>query len=111
MSTIQDSLIKQKWNSAGLNAIHAGISAADAVLVCFHGIRSTSPKHDDVIRLLSTLVRHKDIEQNISHLHSLIAMKNIVEYDQRLITQSEATALSKHAERFLNWVKSILPKE
>ncbi len=111
LSTMEDSLIKQKWNSAGLNAIHSGISAADAVLVCFHGLRSTSPKHDDVIRLLSSLVKHKDIGQNMNHLRSLFAMKNVVEYDQRLITQSEATALSKHAERFFNWVKSILPRE
>lgn len=109
LSTVQESLIKAKWNAVGLNAIHAGISASDAVLVCLHGVRSTNPKHDDVIRLFSALVKHKDIEQNINHLRSLIAMKNIVEYDQRLITQSEAMSLSKHAERFLAWVKSILP--
>lgn len=111
LSTMQDSLIRQKWNSAGLNAIHSAISAADALLVCLHGVRSTSPKHDDIIRLLSNLVKHKNIEQNINHLRSLIAMKNIVEYDQRLLIQSEATTLSKHAERFSKWVKSILPTE
>lgn len=111
LSTTQDSLIKGKWNAAGLNAVHSGICASDAVLVCLHGVRSSSPKHDDVIKLFSTLVKHKQIEENINHLRSLIAMKNIVEYDQRLIIQSEATTLSKHAERFLNWVKSLLPKE
>lgn len=109
LSTTQDSLIKGKWNAAGLNAIHSGICASDAVLVCLHGVKSSSPKHDDVIKLLSTLVKHKQIEENVNHLRSLIAMKNIVEYDQRLITQSEATALSKHAERFFNWVKPLLP--
>lgn len=109
LSTLQDSLIKGKWNAAGLNAIHAGISASDAILVCFHGVRSTSPKHDDLIRLFATLIKHKNVEQNINHLRSLISMKNIVEYDQRLMTQSEAIALSKHAERFLAWVKSFLP--
>lgn len=109
-SAMQDSLIKGKWNAAGLNAIHTGISASDALLVCLHGIRSASPKHDDVTRLFSALVKHKNIEQNINHLRSLISMKNIVEYDERLITHSEAVALSKHAERFLAWVKSILPQ-
>lgn len=39
--TMQDNLIKSKWNAAALNAIHAGISANDALLVCFHG----SKKH------------------------------------------------------------------
>ncbi|MFA4888857.1 MAG: HEPN domain-containing protein [Candidatus Omnitrophota bacterium] len=110
LSSAQDSLIKEKWNAAGLNAIHAGISSTDALLVALHGIRSTSPKHDDILKLLSSLVRHKEIEENISHLRSLISMKSIVEYDQRLITQREAVSLSKHSERFLAWVKNILPK-
>ncbi|MDP2940674.1 MAG: HEPN domain-containing protein [Candidatus Omnitrophota bacterium] len=110
LSSAQDSLIKDKWNAAGLNAIHAGISAADALLVALHGIKSTSPKHDDIIKLLSSLMKHKGLEENISHLRSLISMKSIVEYDQRLITQSEAVNLSKHSERFLAWVKNILPK-
>lgn len=109
-SSAQDSLVRQKWNAAGLNAIHAGISSTDALLVSLHGIRSTGPKHDDILKLLPSLVKHKELEENISHLRHLISMKNIVEYDQRLITQSEAVSLSKHAERFLAWVKTILPK-
>lgn len=111
LSSAQDSLVKEKWNAAGLSAIHAGISSADALLVSLHGVRSASPKHNDTLKLISSLVRHKGIEENVNHLRNLIAMKNIVEYDQRLITQSEATTLAKHAERFFGWVKSILPKE
>ena len=106
----QDSLVKEKWNAAGLNAIHTGISSADALLVFLHGVRSASPKHDDILKLLNSLIRHKALEENINHLRQLISMKNIVEYDQRLISQNEAVSLSKHAERFLAWVKSILPK-
>lgn len=110
LSMAQESLLQTKWNAAGLNAIHAGISASDAVLVCFHGVRSTSPKHDDTIRIFTSLVQHKDVEKNISHLRRLIAMKNVVEYEQRLILRSEAVELSKHAERFFNWADSMLPK-
>ncbi len=109
LSSAQDSLVKEKWNAAGLNSIHAGISSADALLVALHGIRSASQKHDDILKLLSSLVKHKGLEENISHLRQLISMKNIVEYDQRLTTQREGINLSKHAERFLAWVKSILP--
>ncbi len=109
LSTMQDSLIKGKWNAAGLNAIHSAISASDALLVALHGVRSRSPKHDDIIRLISSLVHHKEREQNLTHLRNLISMKNVVEYDQRLITGSEATSLSKHAQRYFNWDKSILP--
>lgn len=109
--TTQDNLIKGKWNASALNAIHAGISANDALLVCFHGIRSSSPKHDDAIRLLVSLTKHSDAEKNAIHLQRLIAMKNIVEYESRLFTRQEAEALSKHAERFINWVRDLLPKE
>jgi uncharacterized protein (UPF0332 family) len=109
-STMKDCLMKGRWNAAGLNAIHAAISAADALLVCLHGVRSASPKHDDLIKLFSNLVRHREIEENLNHLRRLIAMKNVVEYEQRLIIQSEAVSLSKHAERFLDWGKTILPK-
>ena len=106
---MQESLSGGKWNAVGLNAIHAGISAADALLVFFHGVRSTSPKHDDIIKLMTSLISHKDIKSQATHLRSLIYMKNIVEYEVRLIDRHEALALSKHASRFLEWVQAMLP--
>lgn len=107
--TMQECLSKGKWNAAGLNAIHAGISAADALLVFFHGMRSTSPKHDDIIKLVTSLITYRDTKPNVSHLRNLIGMKNIVEYEVRLIDRYEALLLSKHATRFLEWVRSLLP--
>ena len=106
---MQDSLSRGKWNAVGLNAIHAGISAADALLVFFHGVRSTSPKHDDIIKLITSLIPHKDIKNQATHLRRLIYMKNIVEYEVRLIDRDEALALSRHASRFLEWVRTMLP--
>ena len=35
---MRQSLDKEKWNAAGLNAIHSGISANDAVLNFFFGL-------------------------------------------------------------------------
>lgn len=108
--TMEEALHRKKWNATALNAIHSAISANDALLVCFHGVRSTSPKHDDAIKLLLSLVKHEETKKNSSHLQKLIAMKNIVEYEDRLFFQSEALTLAKHARRFLNWVESILPR-
>lgn len=107
--TMRECLSKGKWNAVGLNAIHTGISAADALLVFFHGMRSTSPKHDDIIKLITSLMSHGDTKSNVSHLRNLIGMKNIVEYEVRLIDKHEALLLSKHATRFFEWVKSLLP--
>lgn len=109
--TMQECLSKGKWNAAGLNAIHAGISAADALLVFFHGMRSTSPKHDDIVKLLTSLISHKEIESNATHLRNLVGMKNVIEYEVRLIDRGEALLLSKHATRFFEWTKELLPNE
>lgn len=107
--TAEDRLAHEKWNAAALNAIHSGISANDALLVCFHGVKSISPKHDDTIRLLTSLVEHEKTGTNAAHLRNLIGAKHTVEYESRLYAQKEAQVLVKHAKRFLDWVGSILP--
>jgi len=106
---MQQSLMKEKWNAAGLNAIHTGISANDALLTFHFGLRSISPKHDDAVKLLISMMKRNDVEIKAKHLRRLISMKNLVEYDGRLLSRSEAESLAKNAERFLVWVKSLLP--
>ena len=106
---MQHSLMKEKWNAAGLNAIHTGISANDALLTFHFGLRSISPKHDDAVKLLISMMKRDDIETKSKHLRRLISVKNLVEYDDRLLSRKEAESLAKHAERFLAWVKSLLP--
>ena len=107
--TMRTCLSATNWNAAALNAIHAGISANDAVLVCFHGIRSISPKHDDAVKLLRDLIKDEKAKPAITHLSKLIYAKNLVEYESRLFTKSEAHLIAKHTERFIEWVKTILP--
>lgn len=106
---MQQSLMKEKWNAAGLNAIPAGISANDALLTFHFGLRSISPKHDDAVKLLISMMKRDDVEIKAKHLRRLISVKNLVEYDGRLLSRSEAESLAKHAERFLDWVRSLLP--
>ena len=106
---MQQSLMKEKWNAAGLNAIHTGISANDALLTFHFGLRSISPKHDDAVKLLISMMKRDDVEIKAKHLRRIISVKNLVEYDGRLLSRSEAESLAKHAERFLDWVRSLLP--
>jgi hypothetical protein len=106
---MQQSLMKEKWNAAGLNAIHAGISANDALLTFHFGLRSISPKHDDAVKLLISMMTRDETEKKAKHLRRLISDKNLVEYDGRLLSRREAESLAKHAERFLVWVRSLLP--
>ncbi|MGD2294693.1 MAG: HEPN domain-containing protein [Candidatus Aminicenantes bacterium] len=106
---MQQSLMKEKWNAAGLNAIHTGISANDALLTFNFGLRSISPKHDDAVKLLISMMKRDDIEIKAKHLRRLISVKNLVEYEGRLLSRREAESLANHAERFLVWIKSLLP--
>jgi len=106
---MQQSLKNEKWNAAGLNAIHTGISANDALLTFHFGLRSISPKHDDAVKLLISMMKRDDTEIKAKHLRRLISVKNLVEYDGRLLSRREAESLAKHAERFLVWVRSLLP--
>ena len=106
---MQHSLMKEKWNAAGLNAIHTGISANDALLTFHFGLRSISPKHDDAVKLLISMMKRDDTEKKAKHLRRLISAKNLVEYDGRLLSRKEAESLARHTERFLIWVKSLLP--
>jgi HEPN domain-containing protein len=109
LETMRESLMKEKWNAAGLNAIHTGISANDALLTFHFGLRSISPKHDDAVKLLISMMKRADTDKKAKHLRRLISVKNLVEYDGRLLSKTEAESLAKHAERFLVWVKSLLP--
>ena len=106
---MRQSLLREKWNAAGLNAIHTGISANDALLTFNFGLRSISPKHDDAVKLLISMLNRDDTEKKAKHLRRLISVKNLVEYDGRLLSKDEAESLAKHADRFLVWVKSLLP--
>ena len=43
-SIMQTALLKSNWNAAALNALHAAILANDALLIYFHGVKSSSKK-------------------------------------------------------------------
>jgi len=98
-----------KWNSAGLQAVHAVISASDAVIVYYGGIRSAELDHREVVGLLQEILGEKALTAG-RHVTRVIAKKNLVEYEERLITQTEAREMAEHARRFLEWVIGMLPK-
>lgn len=109
--SMKDALDNELWNSAGLAAVHAGISANDALLVYFHGIRSTSPDHQDAVNLTLSLLNREDAKEAVGHLRRLISKKNLIEYEGKVFSMSDAEEVAKHAERFINWVKELLPKK
>ena len=94
----------RRWNAAALSAIHAGIAAADAVLVFERGLRSAGQRHEDVLDLL--VGTGEDRSSALAHLRRILARKNVVEYESRLFSQREAEEVVQHAERFLAWART-----
>lgn len=109
--TMQDCFVNGRWTSAALEAIHSAICANDALTVFISGIKCSSPRHEDAVTLLQGLTELNDVRGNSAHLLWIIKKKNIVEYERRSFTQKEAEEITRHTERFFDWVKSILPKE
>jgi len=108
LRTMREAVKNEDWDAAGLNAIHAAISANDALLGMRHGIRPSSPNHGDAAVLLSQHEKSEDAKKNANRLDRMIRKKNLVEYEGRKLAKSEATGMATDAERFFAWVNNIL---
>lgn len=105
----QDSHARENWSAVGLNAVHAAISANDAITIYQIGKKCVSEKHSDAVKLfLFSFPGNPEAKEQSNHLSRLIAKKNIVEYESRMFQQREAIDCLKHSERFLNWVTKSL---
>ena len=100
-------LAEHRWNAAGLNAIHAGISAADAAVVASSGLRSSSKDHSTAADLLRDSVKDATASQ-ARQLAGLLGMKNTVEYEQRLVTETEARSLVAQSSRLVRWSAKVV---
>jgi len=92
-----------------LNAIHAAISATDAVTVALAGVRSTDPDHLRAADLLEEVgSRSEELSGHASQLRQLLSRKNIVEYESRRATAREAADAWKRADRFVAWAAQVI---
>jgi len=106
-NTAQAALADEKWNAAGLNAIHAGIAAVDTALIASAGLRSASQDHGSVVSLLEQQVPEFDASQR-RQLSGLLKMKNQVPYERRRLTYIEARQLVDHAARLTRWAEGVV---
>lgn len=96
-----------RWNAAGLAAVHAGISAADAATVASSGARSASKDHNAAVDLMRTTVPEAGASQE-RQLAGLLAVKNSVEYEQRLVAEPEARSMVEQAGRLVQWAAGVV---
>ena len=106
---MKDSFSKRKFNAAVLNAIHCAMSSADALSVFYKGVRHAGERHEDVVSLLNTLGL-PDMQTKNRQLLDLLRIKNSAEYEEKLMTETNASDSIKNAERFNKWIKEMLNK-
>jgi HEPN domain-containing protein len=108
----QVSLSKGDWNAAAICAIHACISAGDALCIYFMGKRHSGPDHRDTVGLLEmTGGENQELTINANRLRKVIGIKNMAEYEERLARRAEAEKVMAYTERFLAFAKSRLPEK
>ena len=101
----------QEWNAATISAIHACISASDAMCIYFLGKRNANESHNEAAALFKTIkADDEEINTNANRISRILSIKNMAEYEDRLIFRAEAEKVLKDSERFLEYVKTKLPK-
>lgn len=94
-------------NSAGVLAIHTGITAADAITIHFLGLRSAGQRHLDVLAMLAqtTHPRKASVQRQ---LNELLGEKKSVEYEGRLISVGDAENMVVLSARILEAAKEAI---
>jgi len=106
----ENSFAIQEWNATAINAIHSCIAACDAICVYFLGKRHAGESHEDAVNLFKIIKSNgKEINTNANRILRILRIKNMAEYEERLVYRSEAEKVLKDCKRFLEYVKKGLP--
>jgi HEPN domain-containing protein len=112
LNAAKHSFTLSQWNSSAISAIHSGIASLDAFCVYYLGQRHAGQNHEDAITLFRNIrqLSREDIDSIVNRIIKILRMKNIAEYEERLLHQTEAEKILKNAERLFEVAKNILPK-
>ena len=100
----------QEWNAATINAIHASIAAVDALCVYYLGKRNASDSHNVAVALFKSIpLDAAGKTANANRLVRILGIKNMAEYEERLVYRTEAEKVMKDGERLLEYAKAKLP--
>ena len=101
---------REEWNSSAINSIHAVISFADSMCVYFLGKRHSGEDHGDAAMLFKSVKGDEDTATNANRISRVLRMKNMAEYEERLVARSEAQRMLQDAERLAEFVKKRVAK-
>lgn len=106
----RNSFVSQEWNAAAINAIHCAIAASDAMCVYFLGKRHSGEDHNDAAGLFKIIRHDEEINTNANRILRILRMKNMAEYEERLVYKSETEKIMKDCEQFWEFVQEQLPE-
>lgn len=99
------------WDPAAANAVNAVINLVDALCVHYRGQRSASDRHADAMGLLAGLGEVEAPVRSLlgRHLAALLSVKNLAQYEGRLVDASEARSALAHMERAFEAARRLPP--
>jgi HEPN domain len=106
-----EAVAAERYDAGLLNAIHAAISAADAVTVVIAGRRSADPDHQRAADLLEEMGASTPAsKERVRQLRALLSRKNAVEYESRRATAREARDSAQRASRLFGWAAETVER-
>jgi hypothetical protein len=106
--TMESSLTNHEYHGAMLSAIHAAISAGDALSVFYLGERSRGQDHGELVSLISRISLEGATVQS-RRLASILAVKTEAEYGSSSPSRKEVESLALQVRRFASWALDQLP--
>ena len=107
--TMEACFTNGQWNACILNAIHCGISSIDALTVYLLELRHAGDRHLEAIELLKrTQLDPDELDSKSMQFSFLLSIKNVAEYEDRLMDEKDAQNAMKAANRIFSWVKNEL---
>jgi len=108
LASAQDNLSQERFTVAAGDAIHAGISAKDAIVTALTGTTSKGKDHTmAVAELRRSLGERTEAASAERVLRELVAAKSEVEYGATAIPASKATALVRRASMLCDLASKI----
>lgn len=82
---------------------------ADALTVFYLSQRAASQDHASAVDLLSSIkMERQELNRNRKHISALLEVKNVAEYEERLLQEADATNALEHCRRFRAWARGKL---
>jgi len=95
---------EDRYDSALLLAVHAGISSGDAACAALIGEVSASRNHMEAVKLLERAAgSSNEVKSKARQLADLVGQKNTVEYQSRRTKREEADRAVVQARRLFDW--------